>query len=193
MALTTAANYKTWAKISVATYDTELALLVTQAEKLVAEVLDRRLEDSGAAAIEYYDGRGDDMLYLKAWPVTSITSVSYLSSVSSGVAAYTAYDGSEYYATDDGRLIRANVLDYAFPDSNAEAYSTNWPCGRDNIKVIYRGGYTSSTVPADLALCIYEVVATLQHGRDGTRDVPQQDELRAFILDRVGHYRRAQA
>ena len=75
MSLTTAAQYKTWAKIGVATYDTELALMVTQAEKLVAEVLDRRLEDSGTAVTEYYDGRGDDVLYLKAWPVTSITSV----------------------------------------------------------------------------------------------------------------------
>ena len=113
--------------------------------------------------------------------------------MASGAAVYTAYDTTEYYATDDGRLIRANVLDYSFPDANAEAYSTNFPSGRDNIKLVSRSGYTSSTVPADILLCIYEVVATLQHGRDGTRETPQQGELREFILDRVGHYRRAQA
>lgn len=189
MALTTSANYKSWAGLAVSTYDTPIAAILTEAEALVASVLDRTLETPGTDATEYYDGTGDDTIFLRRWPFVSVTSVSYLSSVASGLPSYTAYSAGSYYFTPtDGRLVRFASWDVGFPD-DPDGLPT-WPAGSGNIKVVYQGAYTSSTVPADLVECIYEVISSILHGRDGTRTAPTDTELRALILNRVGHYRR---
>lgn len=190
MALTSVANFKTWAAIGVTDYDTELTPILAEAEAFVAKVLERRLEDTGSDLTEYYDGRGDSVLYLQGWPVTSVTSVSYLSSVASGAASYTAFDATEYYTTADGRLIRANVLDAGFPDANADAYSVNWPCGHANIKVVYKGGYSSSTVTADILAAVYRVMSELLASRRGTKPEPTEEDLRGIVLEAAGGHRR---
>lgn len=189
MALVTSANFKTRASISTTTLDSVIALLIPEAETLVATYLDRDIEDGGSDITEYYDGSGDDLMMLRSWPITSVTSVSYLSGVSAGAATYTAYGTGEYYwDATSGRLIRYAGEDFAFPDS-AEV-SSGWPHGQKNIKVVYRAGWTSSTVPGDVASCIYDLIALLLHARDGTREAPTQEELQAFMDDRIAKYRR---
>ena len=185
--LTTVANYKAWAGIgaTVSTYDDALASIIPQAEAMVAGVLDRKLETKGSDITEYYDGRNDAVLWLNAYPVVSITSVSYLSGVTAGVATFTAYGTTEYYYVADlGKLVRYNGFDYAFAESTQE--NLCWPEGHGNVKVVYQGGYTSSNVPYDLVQCIYEVTSAILHSRDGTRETPTQEALRGLIVDRVG-------
>lgn len=189
MALVTAANYKTRAGIAGTTYDGIIALLIPEAEAKVASFCDRIIEDVGSDLTEYYDGTGTNTLTLKAYPITAWTSISYLSSVASSVASYTAYATDEYYyVADTGKVIRYSGIDYAFLDSPNE--DIVWPCGPANIKVVYRGGYTTSTVPGDMKEAIYDLIGMLFHARNGTREEPTLDEVTAFLNDRIPHYRR---
>jgi hypothetical protein len=194
VSLTTATNYKTWTGQSATTpSDTQITLALGQAETLVAQVLNRadgglsRLETTtGTDITEYYDGAGLKTLYLRAYPIVSIASVSYLSSVASGAASYTAFDTGTYYThATTGRLIRSGYVDFGF-----DADETSWPDGEANIQVVYQGGYTSGTLPEDLKECIYEVASMILHNRPGTREEQVTDELRALILERVGHHQR---
>lgn len=192
MALTTVANFKTWAAITTSDYDTELAPILVEAELFVAQALARadggasRLETAGTDITDYYDGTGLCELYLRAYPIVSVTSVSYLSSVASGSASYTAFDTGTYYKDDKtGRLIRSGFIDFGFGTDEAV-----WPEGPANIKVIYQGGYTSSTVPGDILLAIYRVMALLLAARRGTKEAPTEEELVAAVMETAGHHRR---
>lgn len=185
--LATSANYKIWAGIGVATYDALIDVLVPEAELLIAKALDRRLDDAGADVTEYYDGTGTETIQLRAWPVSTITSVSYLSSVSAGTPAYTAFAAGTWYFDAGSGLLTRYVSSVGWPEDECPV----WALGTRNIKVVYRAGWTENTAPADLLECIYEVVSIIKRGRDGTRAEPAAAaELRAMVLDRVGHYRR---
>jgi hypothetical protein len=189
MALITSANYKTRAQIAVTTLDSVIALLIPEAESLVATYLDRDIEDGGSDITEYYDGSGTAVLMLRSWPITSVTSVSYLSSVTAGVAAYTAYGTGDYYFdATTGRLFRYAGEDFAFPES--DQVSSGWPIGEKNIKVVYRAGWTSSTVPGDMASCLYDLVSVLLHARNGTRAEPVEQEVQEIMDARIAKYRR---
>ena len=189
MALITVAGYKDRAGITVTTYDVALAVIVSEVEALVAKFCNRRLESTGADLTEKYNGRGNDTLHLEGYPIVSITSVSYLSGVTSGAATFTAYGSGEYYTVaDTGELVRYNAIDYAFPESRE--VDLNWPIGTGNVQVVYQGGYTAFTVPADLSSAMYDLVGILQHGRDGTREAVTDDEVQAFLIERVSEYRR---
>ena len=192
MALTTVANYKTWAGIGVTEYDSALAVILPQVELLVAQALNRadggtsRLEATGSDITEYYDGNGLKELYLRAYPIISVTSVSYLSSVSAGAASYVAFDSGTYYQdATSGRMVRSGYVDFGFAFDDSI-----WPEGSANIKVVYQGGYTWNTLPDDIDTCIYEVTSIMLHNRSGNRTEASVSELRDLILARIGHHRR---
>lgn len=189
MALTTAAGYKTRNGITVSTYDSALAVVLTDAEQAVASWCKRTLETTGSDVTEYYDGTGTDTILLNMYPITSVTSVSYMSGVTSGAADYTAYGTGEYYTeAATGKLIFFTSLDWAFPDGFTS--TSGWPIGTANIKVVYKAGYTSSTVPADLAGAIYDLMGLLMQARDGTREDVTEQDIDAFLRDRIPSYRR---
>lgn len=190
MALTTYSGFRTAMNVSAAsTTDAEITTALAQAESFIAEVLDRRLEDSGSDQTEVYDGTGFETLKLRAWPINDLTSVSYLSSVASGAGSYTAFDSGSYMTDDaNGLLIRTGFVDYGFENVG----DAKWPEGNQNIQVVYQGGYTSGTVPAKFTRCIYEVAARFLQTRDAnTEDVRgQTDDMRGLVLSMLGSERR---
>jgi len=74
MALTSTANFKTFAGITVATYDTLIGQLITRAQSAI-EGYCNRVFDS-ASYREYYDGEGTSELILTQYPVTAINLLS---------------------------------------------------------------------------------------------------------------------
>lgn len=189
MALTTTAGYKTRNGITVSTYDSALAVVLTDAEAAVSNWCKRTLESTGSDVTEYYDGTGTDTILLNMYPIVTVTSVSYMSGVTSGAADYTAYGTGEYYTeAATGKLIFFTSLDWAFPESNSTPSS--WPVGTANIKVVYKAGYTSATVPADLAGTIYDLMGLFMQARDGTRENVTEQDIDAFLRDRIPTYRR---
>lgn len=186
MALTTQAGYRAAMNVNASTpSDAEITVALGQAESFVAEVLDRRIETAGSDATDILDGSGFETIQLRAWPLVSVTSVSYLSSVAAGAGSYTAFDTGSYM--DDatgGRLIRTGFVDYGFENTG----DATWPEGNQNIKVVSQGGYTSSTVPDVWERCIYELAASFMQTRDGnTEDVRgQTEDMRGLVMSMIG-------
>ncbi len=166
MALITAADWKTSRGIAGIDFDTRLDVAVPAAEAYVRRYCGRDMANGfeSAARTEVYDGTGTSTIRLREWPVDSITSVAYLSSVASGAATYgDTVTSSGYYVAGDGELVRFSGGGHWPTDhgphggllcgTSLDAY---WAIGTGNIEVQYTGGY--ATVPADLAEACYLIV-----------------------------------
>lgn len=169
--LITVSEYKIYAGISTTAFDTRLTAIVASAAAMIRQVCGRSLTDGfeTGSRTERLDGDGMDEIRPTEWPVTTLTSVKYVSADNSE----TAYDTSSYRIADDQRrIIRAyghisrfavpSALDlrvYADDDAGNWHMSPRWPEGKDNIEVAYTGGF--STIPADLKMAMYLLVDQL--------------------------------
>lgn len=102
---------------------------------------------------EAFDGGNVPALFLKAVPVTAVTSV-----------MVDGYEITDYtFNATTGRLWRGNG--YSHPD-----LAPYFPAGHENIAVTYDGGYDTGECPSDLKYAISEGVRGLvrEQGRDGT-------------------------
>lgn len=129
---------------SVRVYLGSLSLLYTDAEiqaaldwacAAVETYCNRTFADATYTA-ETYDGNGCDVLYLKQYPINSVTSIT-LDDETVDAADYTVEDTGIYY--EDG-----------------------WTAGRRNIAVTYNAGYT--TIPADLHMVCTRLSADVLQG-----------------------------
>ena len=189
--LTSLTTYKTRAGIAVSTHDDELTILLAEAESIIQKYIGRILEDTGTDRTEYYNGTGQNVIQVNAYPITSITSLGYLSGVSASVPTYTNFTSSDYYFNSStGEVVRfVGTGFYYFQEEISNKFVTFYE-GIKNIRIVYRGGYTSSTVPNDLASAIYDLTGILMQGRDGTKRTASQEDILAFLKDRVHQYKR---
>lgn len=143
--LTTSTKVKSLLNISVSTWDTLLAALVTSASDFIARYCNRSFNLPSSDETEYYDGSVEkDRIQLKKFPVTVMTSISYASGAYNN-PTWTAYDPASQFVVKDttGEVF----FDFCLPR------------GRKNIKVVYRGGYASNAIPTDLDLAAQKLVA----------------------------------
>lgn len=170
MAVITAAEYKTWAGVSGTALDSWLTQTIPEAQAFAETWCDRGFDT--ATRTEYYDGHGTPDIQLRSTPVTTLTSVSYISGVASGAASFTAFDSSSYFVDQDsGVLQRASAFD-AFETTFDRYDRPIWPEGIRNIKVVYVGGYGAiggPAMPSGLKLATYRLVDYLRNerGRSG--------------------------
>ncbi|MCF7944724.1 MAG: hypothetical protein K9L24_01160 [Spirochaetia bacterium] len=86
---------------------------------------------------EKYSGNGRDTILLLCWPVSSVSSVTVDGEV---------LDPELYYTeTDTGVLQRID--------------GSKFPVGNRNIEITYIGGWTESTLPADIKFAAIEAVS----------------------------------
>lgn len=152
-ALTSVANVKAYLDITTSTKDTLIELLINGCTDWIeAECGNRRFKDSTTDITEYYDGdydsTGRDKIFLKQFPINSITSVSYKSG---GNISPTWVD---YSLNDYERNDEQGVLYFA---NETRQYLLALPRGRQIVKVVYKAGYI--TIPSDLELCCIKLVA----------------------------------
>lgn len=147
-ALTTVANVKTFLGISVSTYDTLIEDLIDGCTDWIEKYCGGRrfFNDGSTAVTTYFDGGEVDRLkmrlFLPNFPILAITSVSYRS------GTYDSPTWNAYSASSD----------YIRKDTTGELYFPGGlPSGVQNIRVVYRGGYT--TLPDDLIVACTRIVA----------------------------------
>jgi len=154
-ALTTIAKAKSFclADASVVTEDTLWEDLVDSATKIIESICNRQFKylSGGAQATitEYFSGEGKNKLFLKYYPVTSITKI--YDDPDREYGADTEIDSDEYALWADEGIVEFD---------GAGTIGS----GVKNIKVTYKGGYT--TTPFDLELVCWELVAILYKMRD---------------------------
>lgn len=124
--------------------------------KLIEELASRTLRETDVT--ETLDGSGPRVggssrellqLDLRYKPITQVTSVT-----ENGVALTvgTGYDTSKQCIAD---VLRGRVIRQPLPTS-ANRTALGWAEGYQNIQVVFTGGFTADTVPANVMQLIYE-------------------------------------
>ena len=169
MAIITAAEWKTYAGITAITYDARLAVLIPALQDAVQRWCNRVFDT--ATFTELHDGVGNGALILKNPPIVSVTSVTIADADNSftGVTALTSTD-YDFSLADDGRLWLVGAQDGRFgmnaegvPSALSWGNSPAFPRGRENIQVVYVGGYGSSpaaAMPESLKYAMYKLIDT---------------------------------
>lgn len=144
--ITTAAKVKSFFNIQGTNLDTEIGYAIERVTKEIQNYCGRDL--FSAQVTEYYNGEGQNVLFLNQYPVTAISSI---------------HDDTDRVFGSDTLL---DSDDYIFisgsPDSEAGILRLDGGAfckGFANIKVVYTAGY--STIPADL-----EEAAIIKVGAD---------------------------
>jgi len=141
----TVSEMKTYLDETSSTWDTVLENLIDGCTLWLEKYCGGRRFFAGASDItEYYDGKDSGKIFLRNWPIISITSVSWASGDFDN-PTWSAFVAASEYKSDT----RKGVL-------------TFWtlPEGIQNIRIIYKGGYASAaTVPFDLHLAVKKMVS----------------------------------
>lgn len=166
MALITNTEFKTYAGITVSTYDTLITDLIAQVQAEAERWCGRTFDT--ATFTEKHDGFGHDAILVRAPPITSISSVSIIGD--DGVA--TALDSDDYSfdpgASDAGRvwLIGSALYRLGLRTDGQEpvpswGQSGGFGTKRAGVQIIYVGGYGTGAVaiPSDLKRAMYLTVA----------------------------------
>jgi hypothetical protein len=167
VAITTAAEYKTYAGITDATNDTYIGTLVTTAQDLAEDYIGYALD--GASRTEFYDGAGSNVIILRGPPVVAITSIAPVAADGTVGTAWASTDFKVDLASGElrltpettGRLVRD---DFAAINPEPVGQFTVQPSFADqfqNIKVVYTAGWGASpytTAPSRLKFALWNIV-----------------------------------
>jgi len=143
----TVAEVKSHIDETSTTWDTIIESLINEVTAYAMNYCGgRRFLAPSADQTEYYDVEElQKKIFLNSWPIKSLTSVSYTSGTPYDNPTWTPYSATSDFIQD----ARKGVLHFA-----------SLPCGYQNIKVVYKGGYDgASNVPNDLKLAIIKEVA----------------------------------
>jgi hypothetical protein len=149
---------------------TQVDSMIDSASRLALKVSMRSTLVS-TSLTEYYDGDGTNLIHLRAWPITAVTSIHVDDSTPRDWATEDLID-TDYYLIyeNDGKV----VLDgYYFTQGNY------------NVKVIYTAGY--ATVPYDLQQAVEDLVIfwyqRQKEKRVGVRSFSVGDKSTSFETD----------
>jgi hypothetical protein len=154
MAIISTAEYKTWAGIADAGFDTRLGVLIP-AVQAALETACGRAFDSTVYTDEAYDGNGERSLWLPQTPIAALTVVK----IKASDGTTDTVDTGDYRHTSIGELHRLAGGDYLWGNPVPVFGGENgpvWPVGVENILVTYTAGY--SAMPTDLQLLMYTLV-----------------------------------
>lgn len=139
-ALTTLAFAKTYLKIPTAevSQDSIVEFWINAASDYLETATDRKFKSQSFTEIQH--GRATNILILKHFPVTAITSF---------------YTDSTGKYSGDQELV--DLADYSIgEDQNCLIYNRYFPRGYNNLKITYTAGY--ATIPSDLEnACLWMV------------------------------------
>jgi hypothetical protein len=123
-------------------YDTLIDNIINSTSSRFEKFCDREFEDSESDVTEYHDGDGSiDFIVVRRPPITSITSLHD--------------DPDRGYNADD--LIASTDYTYYSTSGIVKLDGVTFLEGIKNIKIVYQGGYTTSTIPDDLNMaCIMQ-------------------------------------
>ena len=164
MPLVNRSDVKTWLGIAGTSEDLFLDLAIESCEAGLERALGRNLESQ--AYTEYLSGTGRTALNLPHRPVTAVASLQILDGPR-GPVVETLTEG-QHYRLIDSRPHERNVGHVEMTAGTVWTYdlcAAYWPPGTANIAVTFTAGYTADTLPADLKLALYQMIALARAAR----------------------------
>ena len=159
--LITLDEFKAYKNMSTDTqYDSQLSVMITGASEMCKTYCRRSFIDYwDTDKTEYHDGTKSNELFLREFPIRTITSVEF----SEDAATYTALvENTDFYV--DPQLDTIKTVDtYTF------AYGASVTIPPKSIRVVYKAGY--GRVPEDLKLAIMDLVEHYRKGKSTPRKV----------------------
>lgn len=128
---------------------------------------------------EYYDGTGDDELYVRNYPITTLTSVHI--------------DSDREYNDDD--LIDAGDL-VTYDNAGLIVYvDGDFGTGRQSVQVVYTAGYALADVPHDLKVAALDQIKFMykrwRNDEEGLSSISVQNgTVNIEIQDLTKHFQR---
>jgi len=135
MALATLAALKEYLELTGTAHDARLTALLTRSDEFVKKFTKRVLEVPGSDVTEFYDGNFTDAIFLREFPIVSVTSVH--DDTARVFGADTLIAAADYVVVKDPGYIRY-------------LYGLRFVKGAQNVQVKYKGGY--STIPKDIEM-----------------------------------------
>lgn len=158
----TTAEYKSWSGLQDTTYDTDIAMLIPIAQSIIESMTCCKFDSD--TYTETHSGDGLQDLWVNAYGITSITSISEAANTSSPVVI----DSSTY--THDGirtvsRIPKKDGMRFGVDQSGmgriVHPLVDTFPVfERDtmNIQIVYTAGYDTEDMPVDLKYAMYRLI-----------------------------------
>jgi len=144
MAVITRADVKTWGRITSDTYDDELDLLIASCQAKAETFCGRKFDL--ASYTEYFDTlSGQSAVWVKNFPIVSIQTIVDNQAEAPRTINHTAA------VRDEAELLNMGCVQLWYSESV-------WTTGQVAVKIIYTGGYSTSSVPADLKKALWDLV-----------------------------------
>lgn len=193
MSLVALQDYKDALKIVNSTEDDKITQYSLEIEDRVKSYLGYDVEQT-TYTDELYDGTGNEYLFTRHVPVTSITSLY----IYEGLDSLGNEDWEEWTQNDEyDRLLIETGGYQIFMDGAV------FPKGRNNVKITYVAGYTTNTLPQDIASVCKRLMRLLylgvDKGHEGLTSVSQSSgftetttldsEAASRILKEIEHYK----
>jgi hypothetical protein len=160
-------EYKAWGNLTSSAWDTQVGVLREIAEDLVLELTGCKF-DSGTYT-ELYDGDDTQELTTDYTNIQSITSIKQILSYTDGVANTTTFD-ADTYGHDGERTV------FRLPRDNGQRFGMNqwgepidplqpagpvFPCGYQNIELVYVAGYDTGDMPKSLKRAVFMIMDSM--------------------------------
>jgi len=168
--LTTLANVKKYLKISAtnADRDTMLSTIICAIEQNIKDFCNTDFLADANDRTEYYDGDGSSVLLVNHYPIISITSLHD--------DPYRAFESNSEIRSTDYVIYEKQGKIVLTADPRLALTGSNFSVGKQNIRIIYKTGY--SVVPYNVVLAIW-----LWCGIEFDK---YKDEMQGVILRTVG-------
>ena len=193
---------------------TPISALITEVDARIARYCGRGNPLTGAEQFssgsldEYYDGDGEEVLLLRNYPITAVTSVQTIgydgtaTTLASGDYRLNAAKTGLHWR-GAGATIGGRSVDGYYGEEPGPVYGISrvgWPCGVQNIRVQYTAGYSS--IPDDLRSVATDIVCEMflnrrantmlaSEGKGGARSVSfkSMDDVMKQHHHRLAPYR----
>lgn len=145
--------YKDYKNINNPTTDGKIQSLITRVSALIENYCNRNFMDYVTTdKTEWFDAK-TNIVYLKEFPVISVTSVNVSEDGGLNQTLLTEDDssmGGYYVDLDKGAVMTQNMA-FKFLDYYVTPYRS--------LEIAYRAGYTEDNLPEDLKLAVLDLVA----------------------------------
>lgn len=171
--LITLDEYKEYKGINSTQRDGKIQALITRVSALVENYCARKFmqySTTQTARVEWFDGK-TNKVYLKEFPVIAVISVK--TSSDGGMTQTTLTEGASDKTGYFVDLEEGSV----FTQVSTQSFITSYDVEYRSLEITYTAGYTSSTLPEDLKLCVLDLV----HYYENDENAPTKSLLGATI------------